>query len=1079
MTRWNKRILSIALCLLMLFSIAPALSNVNSASWNYTISGKTLKITGTGAMTDYANYTGAPWYGKDIDKIEVDSGITRIGNNAFAVCKNVTSVSLPDTLKSIGNNAFYNCQSLPSINLGSAVETIGEYAFYYCYALKTIDLGKSLKTIGKYAFAQCTVLDNVVLPNTTTTIGDYAFAYNYGLNSIYIPASVTSIGPNAFSNDSKVIISCEPGSYAEQYAKDKGIDTNGDSSDEYTVKVVAKKTSGTEVTVKNATVSVYDNSNGNHVWLFDKKTDSNGLAKISTDGLTENQIKNLTVSAYIVDNQGSNIDGTARNELFKKFGTTSSGDPIRFIYELHSETIDANGNWNGEKLPDKQSDTLKLTLSEPRLKVNLAVSYLEDPNTSNYEQKIKDTMSYASEWVAQATDGHVMFNKILLVPTNDRLNFADPSNEASMADIQIQANISEGNTTNGITIGSNASGYGFYTSDQVNFSTSNFKHLQDTNAFANGRGFWRVQLSGYNANWSTQMGESKSGKTVAHELGHYLFGFFDEYMDAESTKISTITNTSSTNSLYAPGFGLMDVEYFDIELSRDIRDYAYLNGQQHHSTTRTNETYQSWANEKSCEQQLADLLSTSHTFVNDTDHNPHPWRAREGTYSFRSGNYQATYRLAPSATDDRHVEYSYASLKNSAFSKSPSKNKTSSVSKAPAQNTASSQYSTYISDSQKILAYIYDAAGSSANFTADMNDYSFNGYHSINEGVRISTVKSNLSGELYGEISNKIGIDFSSISWFKYENGVWTKINTDVTQDFEELYYKVRCDYAGDGLYVIMAKDANLNSLQKVNVVSYTNSDKVDALSEITINDPNNSDDIAFYNVYISERNFSSVDNVYYETFVAGASNYKIQFENRNTNYYVRVVAIGKDGSTSPLGPSFVVKTGEADRDHDGIPDWYCDKYHLWGEDDTKDIANSDENGNGLTNLEEYLAGNDPTKYEEGVTYYNVDVKAENGGKVSGGGNYANGVKVNLTATPNSGYHFIGWYKGDSKVSDQLKYSFTVSEDVTLTAKFEEDEPPTDPNACPQCGKVHEGFFGKIVGFFHRIIYRLTHLFKK
>lgn len=33
---------------------------------------------------------------------------------------------------------------------------------------------------------------------------------------------------------------------------------------------------------------------------------------------------------------------------------------------------------------------------------------------------------------------------------------------------------------------------------------------------------------------------------------------------------------------------------------------------------------------------------------------------------------------------------------------------------------------------------------------------------------------------------------------------------------------------------------------------------------------------------------------------------------------------------------------------------------------------------------------------------------------------------------------------------------------------------------CPQCGKIHNGgFFDKIVGFFHRIIYRLTHLFKR
>lgn len=35
----------------------------------------------------------------------------------------------------------------------------------------------------------------------------------------------------------------------------------------------------------------------------------------------------------------------------------------------------------------------------------------------------------------------------------------------------------------------------------------------------------------------------------------------------------------------------------------------------------------------------------------------------------------------------------------------------------------------------------------------------------------------------------------------------------------------------------------------------------------------------------------------------------------------------------------------------------------------------------------------------------------------------------------------------------------------------------TGDDVCPQCGKVHKGFFDKIVGFFHKLIYRLTHLF--
>lgn len=37
----------------------------------------------------------------------------------------------------------------------------------------------------------------------------------------------------------------------------------------------------------------------------------------------------------------------------------------------------------------------------------------------------------------------------------------------------------------------------------------------------------------------------------------------------------------------------------------------------------------------------------------------------------------------------------------------------------------------------------------------------------------------------------------------------------------------------------------------------------------------------------------------------------------------------------------------------------------------------------------------------------------------------------------------------------------------------------TSPNACPYCGEVHEGFFGKIVAFFHNIFFRIKSLFVK
>ena len=78
----------------------------------------------------------------------------------------------------------------------------------------------------------------------------------------------------------------------------------------------------------------------------------------------------------------------------------------------------------------------------------------------------------------------------------------------------------------------------------------------------------------------------------------------------------------------------------------------------------------------------------------------------------------------------------------------------------------------------------------------------------------------------------------------------------------------------------------------------------------------------------------------------------------RGHMYRVSVVSVLEDGSRSAVS-STVVRAGEADRDGDGIPDWFMNQYHLWPQDET-DISGNDMDGDGLTNLEEFLGGTDP-----------------------------------------------------------------------------------------------------------------------
>lgn len=72
------------------------------------------------------------------DQCEIKSNTTGIADNAFATCKNVTNIILPNTISIIGNSAFYNCESLEVITIPSSVTQIGKDIFEGCYNLNEV-----------------------------------------------------------------------------------------------------------------------------------------------------------------------------------------------------------------------------------------------------------------------------------------------------------------------------------------------------------------------------------------------------------------------------------------------------------------------------------------------------------------------------------------------------------------------------------------------------------------------------------------------------------------------------------------------------------------------------------------------------------------------------------------------------------------------------------------------------------------------------------------------------------------------------------------------------------------------------
>ncbi len=103
----------------------------------------------------------------------------------YAVGKQDTSFTIPDSVKSIWDGAFSKCTSLRSITIGDTVKSIGDYAFSRCISLQSIIIPNSVKSIGEGAFDGCTSLASVIIGNSVESIGDWAFSGCENLKTVY------------------------------------------------------------------------------------------------------------------------------------------------------------------------------------------------------------------------------------------------------------------------------------------------------------------------------------------------------------------------------------------------------------------------------------------------------------------------------------------------------------------------------------------------------------------------------------------------------------------------------------------------------------------------------------------------------------------------------------------------------------------------------------------------------------------------------------------------------------------------------------------------------------------------------
>ena len=94
--------------------------------------------------------------------------------------------------------------------------------------------------------------------------------------------------------------------------------------------------------------------------------------------------------------------------------------------------------------------------------------------------------------------------------------------------------------------------------------------------------------------------------------------------------------------------------------------------------------------------------------------------------------------------------------------------------------------------------------------------------------------------------------------------------------------------------------------------------------------------------------------------------------------------------------------------------------------------------GNGASISAWAIAANSQLTAHWQANNYNVTITRNDNsaGSVSGSGAHAYDSSVTVTATTNAGYTWIGWYDGDTKLTDNQSYTFTMGFGTSLTAKW-------------------------------------------
>lgn len=179
------------------------------------LSGKTLTISGTGAMPDFNFPEGnlAPWWNYEalgmltsfgnfklegeLKKVVIQDGVTNVSNYALFFLPAATQITLPESVTSIGRYGIALCSKLNGISLPRAVTAIGDFGLAG-NSFTAVSLPDGLQALGRGAFDACASLSGMTLPAAITAVPDKCFNDCTKLLTVDYKGKVTAIGERAF-----------------------------------------------------------------------------------------------------------------------------------------------------------------------------------------------------------------------------------------------------------------------------------------------------------------------------------------------------------------------------------------------------------------------------------------------------------------------------------------------------------------------------------------------------------------------------------------------------------------------------------------------------------------------------------------------------------------------------------------------------------------------------------------------------------------------------------------------------------------------------------------------------------------